>query len=65
MVRLKGTVRFEETRVKGDERILGGSEFVQQVLEKADEEFERATLLKNRGLNWETLLSRVASHPVQ
>ena len=55
-------LRFEETRVKGDERILGGPEFVQQVLEKADEEFERATLLKNRGLNWETLLSRVASH---
>ena len=30
-------------------------------LEKANEEFERTTLLKSRGLNWETLLSRVAS----
>jgi putative transposase len=54
-------LRTEEIRVKGDERILGGSKFVQEVLEKANEEFERTTLLKSRGLNWETLLSRVAS----
>ena len=54
-------LRTEEIRVKGDERILGGSEFVQEVLEKANEEFERTTLLKSRGLNWETLLSKVAT----
>lgn len=41
---------------KGDERILGGGEFVQKVLEMADEEFEQSTRLQNRGLSLDSLL---------
>jgi len=36
-------------RVKGDDRILGDSEFVLQVLKEADEKFDRYYELKQRG----------------
>lgn len=49
-------------RIKGDERILGSGEFVQKVLERADEEFEQSTRLQNRGLSLDSLLSRIANH---
>lgn len=56
------TLRSEHMRVKGDERILGSSEFVEEVLEKADEQFEQRTLIKSRGLDSDTLLSNVARY---
>lgn len=47
-------------RLKGDERILGNSEFVEQVLEAADEIFERKYILKAQGYNFENVVSRAA-----
>ena len=49
-------------RMKGDERILGSSTFVEEVLERADEELEQKTRLRSRGLDLETLLSRVTCY---
>jgi putative transposase len=48
--------------VRGDERILGGSEFVERVLRESDEEWERKTLLRQRGVDLNRLLDRVADH---
>ncbi len=55
-------LRSEHTRIKGDERILGSSEFVQDVLQKTNEQFERRTLLRTKGIDLRELLSKVASH---
>jgi putative transposase len=46
--------------VMSDERILGGSEFVDSVLTQADEEYERRYELKRRGYGLERIASRVA-----
>ena len=43
-----------------DERILGDSEFVESLLSKADEKYERRYLLKRRGYNLDTIARRVA-----
>ncbi|MGD9038947.1 MAG: transposase [Desulfobacteraceae bacterium] len=55
-------LRSEHTRVKGDERILGSSEFVQDALQKANEQFERRTLLRTKGTDLQELVSKVSSH---
>jgi putative transposase len=47
-------------RVKGDERILGDSDFVEMVLASAQEKFEEKYLLKSRGINFDQLIVRVA-----
>ncbi|MFC1825299.1 transposase [Thermodesulfobacteriota bacterium] len=39
----------KQDRIKGDERILGGSDFVMEVLEEADERYDRKYRLKNLG----------------
>jgi len=39
-------LRSEHIRVKGDKQILGGTEFVEEVLEKANEHFEQRTILQ-------------------
>lgn len=39
-------LRSEHIRVKGDERIFGGTEFVEEDLEKANEHFEQRTILQ-------------------
>ena len=49
-------------RVRADERMLGGSEFVERVLREADEEWERRSLLRQRGLDLRRLLEKVAGH---
>jgi REP element-mobilizing transposase RayT len=49
-------------RVRADERILGGSEFVERVLRESGEEWERRSLLKKRGVDLKWLLEKVASH---
>jgi putative transposase len=46
-------------RIKGDERILGDSDFVLQVLEKADETFNRYYEMKRLGYDLKTVEDRV------
>jgi hypothetical protein len=58
---LKGK-RLRGARIKGDERILGSGAFVEEVLERADEEIEQSTRLHSQGFDLETLLSRVADY---
>jgi putative transposase len=48
-------------RVRGDQRILGNSEFVLRILKEVDERFEHTAALKNRGYTLDTLIDRVAS----
>jgi putative transposase len=56
---LKG-VRKAGLRVKGDERILGDSDFVINVLESADEKLEQKFDLKTKGYDFDRLAKRVA-----
>ena len=53
-------LKNEGVRVKWDERILGDSSFVLEVLRKSEERFERGYELKSRGYNIEHLAFRVA-----
>ena len=53
--------KAEGKRIKGDERILGSSDFVDDVLKKANEIYEKKTLLKSRGMNFNELLNQVLS----
>jgi len=46
-------------RVKGDDRILGDSEFVLQTLKAADEKFDHCYKLKQLGYNLQTIEERV------
>jgi REP element-mobilizing transposase RayT len=52
--------RNSATRVKGDERILGDSSFVEAVLEKSQETLERRTYFESQGYDFEWLVRRVA-----
>jgi putative transposase len=45
---------------KGDERILGDGQFVEKVLEKAEEKFKEKYSLKAKGYNLERLIKRVS-----
>jgi REP element-mobilizing transposase RayT len=47
-------------RVKGDERILGDSDFVETVLASAKEALEEKYLLKARGIDFDQVVVRVA-----
>jgi hypothetical protein len=47
-------------RFKGDERILGESEFVGEVLKASEEEMERRYGLRARGLDLERIIRRAA-----
>ena len=49
-------------RVKGDERILGSSDFVEAVLKQSNEELQEKYRLAASGPNFETLLSKVAKY---
>ena len=55
-------LRDSGERVRWDERILGGSEFVERVLRESEEEWERRSLLRKRGMNLRWLLKKVAGH---
>ena len=46
-------------RVKGDDRILGDSEFVHEMLKKADDRFDRYYELKRLGYNLESVEAKV------
>jgi hypothetical protein len=50
-----------ELRVKGDERILGDSDFVSEVLEFCEEGLERTYTLQAEGFNLEQIARRAAS----
>jgi len=47
-------------RQKGDERILGDSDFVQEILQAAEEELDRTTRLRAKGYDLNELARRVA-----
>jgi len=53
-------VRREGLRIKGDERILGGGEFVLDVLKVADEELEARTRAHRKGISVSTLWAHSA-----
>ena len=46
----------------GDERILGSSEFVEKVLKKCEEDFEKRLRLQSAGMDLSTLISTVAGY---
>jgi putative transposase len=56
---LKALRRIGDYR-KGDERILGDSDFVKKVLAQAKEDFERKHRLKSVGISFEYAVNRVA-----
>jgi putative transposase len=49
-----------QDRLKADERILGKSEFAEEILSRADQKYTRQYELKRRGYNLESLMERVA-----
>lgn len=51
----------KEDRIKGDERILGGSDFVMEVLAEADERYDRRYRLKSLGYD----ISRVERNVIK
>ena len=53
-------LRDSGEKVRSDERILGGSEFVERVLRESEEEWERRSLLRQRGANLQRLLEKVS-----
>ena len=53
-------LRGGSVRIKGDERILGDSDFVEAVLKEADEQLERRYQLKTRGFDLDQVAQRVA-----
>jgi hypothetical protein len=53
------TMRKGESRMKGDERILGQGEFVDSVLQAAQEPLDRKHMLRARGYDFQWLAERV------
>ena len=58
---VKSMGKGERQRIKGDERILGDSDFLLQVLEEADETVNRSYEIKRRGCDFKTVEDRVCS----
>jgi REP element-mobilizing transposase RayT len=55
-------LRREGLRIKGDERILGGERFVEEVLKQAEEEFEIRTRAESKGMTVATVMASIAHH---
>ena len=55
-------LRGSGEKVRADERILGGSEFVERILKEAGEDWERKSLLRQRGIDLQQLAERVGGH---
>lgn len=55
-------VRAAGMRVMGDERILGSSDFVESVLKKANEEYEKRTRAGSRGLSLEKIIDAASEY---
>ena len=49
-----------QDRIKSDQRILGESDFVQEVLFESGENFTRKYNLKSRGFSFEKVVDRVS-----
>jgi putative transposase len=49
-------------KIRADERILGGSQFVERVLKESEEEWERKSFLRRRGPSLRQLLEKVSTH---
>jgi len=54
------SLRSVGLRIMGDERILGSGDFVENVLKQANEEYEKKTLVKAKGLDLDILVDAVA-----
>ncbi len=52
-------LRKAKKYLKGDERILGDSDFVEQVLSEAEEAFEKKYMLQAQGLDLDEIAERV------
>jgi putative transposase len=52
----------EGIRITSDERILGGSDFVEKVLASAGEDYDRRTRLKTSGIDLDVLVDAVSLH---
>jgi putative transposase len=57
---VKGSKRMGE-RIKGDERILGDGEFVEEALRRSEERFERRYRYRALGYDYNWLVGRVAA----
>ncbi len=57
---IKG-LRGSNIRFKGDERILGSSDFVQDVLKKANERLDQESQMLASGLDFNQLVEKVAA----
>jgi putative transposase len=55
-------LRKEGLRIKGDERILGGGKFVEEVLKQAEEQFEARTRAAGKGFTVAALMASIAHH---
>ena len=55
-------LRKSGERVRADERILGGSEFVERVLRESEEEWEKRSRFRKRGMNLRWLMDKVTRH---
>ena len=53
-------LRDSGEKVRADERILGGSEFVERVLRESAKEWEKKFILRKRGMDLAQLLEKVA-----
>ena len=53
-------LRKAGVRLKGDERVLGDSDFVETMLARANEQLAKLTYLRSLGLNFEKVVARVA-----
>jgi putative transposase len=53
-------LREKGNRSKGDERILGDGDFVENILSQCQEQMERRYLYKNKGYDYEWLAGKVA-----
>lgn len=55
-------LRSKACRIMGDERILGGSSFVESVLKQANENYENKTLVMAKGLDVNFVVSAVCKY---
>ena len=53
-------LRRRKAYMKGDERILGDSDFIKNVLQSCRDEYEQKYLLKAKGYDFDTVVARVA-----
>ena len=55
-------LRSGASRIMGDERILGSSSFVEEVIKQANEGYEQRTLAESQGLDFDSIICEVANH---